>query len=96
MDETCPICKRPLSGVTDEDHHLVPRTFKGKETIRIHKMCHRKIHSCFDERSLFNYYHTVERLLANEEIQKFVKWVSKKEPQYYSKNDDTAERQRRR
>lgn len=92
----CPLCGRPLSGTLDEDHHLIPKTFKGKDTVRIHKICHQRIHSCFDERSLLNYYNTIERILENDEMQRFVKWVSKKDPRYYSKNDDTESRRRKR
>lgn len=94
----CPICKRPLTGIVDldQEHHLVPKTFKGKETIRIHRICHQKIHATFSERELANYYHTPARLLEHEEMQKFVKWVSKKDPTFYDKNNDTKERKRKR
>lgn len=79
-----------------EDHHLIPKTFKGTETILIHKICHQKLHATLSEREMLNYYHTVERILENEEILKFVKWVSKKPLDFYSKNDDTAHRKNKR
>lgn len=94
-DDLCPICGRDLSDSWDK-HHLRPKTFGGKDTIRIHKICHRKIHSVFTERELDKYYHTVERILENEHMQKFVKWVSKKDPEYYEKTKDTNERKRKR
>jgi len=93
--EKCIICQRQLGSRFDE-HHLIPKTFKGKEKVRIHKICHNKIHSVFTERELNNYYHTVERLLENEQIQNFVKWVGKKDPEFYEKTKDTKERKRKR
>lgn len=93
---TCQLCNRPLGDVRIEEHHLVPKTFKGRDTHPIHKICHQKIHATFSERELLHYYHTFDRLLEHEEIQKFVKWISKKAPDFYDKNDDTKSRNRKR
>jgi hypothetical protein len=92
----CKICGRPLGDVRIQEHHLIPKTFKGKELISLHQICHQKIHATFSERELANYYHTPERIMENEEMVKFVKWVQKKSPEYYDKNDDTAHRKRKR
>lgn len=75
---------------------MVPKTFGGKDLKDIHKMCHQKIHATFSERELLNHYNTFERMLAHEEIQKFVKWVGKKPSDYYDKNNDTAGRKSKR
>ena len=82
-----------IEGQSNDEHHLIPKTFKGKKTVLVHKICHRKIHSVFTERELANYFHTFERLLEHEEIQKFVIWVSKKSPDFYS-SSITANRKR--
>jgi len=79
-----------------EDHHLVPKTFKGKETVPVHKICHRKIHSLWTEKELANYYNTLERIKEHEEIQKFARWVSKKPLDYYSGSDETVVRKGKR
>jgi hypothetical protein len=79
-----------------EDHHLIPRTFKGKDTIPLHRICHAKIHATFSERELQHYYHTPDRILESEEIQKFVKWVARKPLEYYTKNDETKSRKSKR
>ena len=92
---TCPICARMLADSSDE-HHLIPKTFKGKETITLHKICHKKLHSCITEREMLHYYHTVERLLEHEEVKKFVKWVQKKEPNYDDSHRDSRQRKRKR
>lgn len=49
----------------------------------MHKICHSKIHAVLDEGELKRYYHTIERLQEQEEIAKFIKWVRKKEPEFY-------------
>lgn len=95
-DEKCGICARPLGTIRVELHHLIPKTFKGRVMVPLHKICHQKIHATFSERELLNYYHTFERLLEHEQIQKFVMWVKKKALDFYDKNDDTAARRRKR
>jgi hypothetical protein len=92
----CPICNRPLTGKFIQEHHLIPRTFKGHEVIKLHKICHQKIHSSITERELAKYYHTIDRLLEHEEIQKFIKWVSNKPIDFYDKSDDTKIRHSKR
>ena len=96
MIDICCICHRPLGDVLIEEHHLKPKTFKGRDTVPIHKMCHQKIHATFSERDLLNYYHTADRIREHEEMQKFIKWIKRKEPGFYDKNNDTADRKRKR
>ena len=87
--QDCPICKRPLGHKdTISKHHLIPKSRggKGTEMITIHNICHQKIHSVFTEKELRDHYHTVETLLGHEEIQKFVKWVAKRDPDFYQRN----------
>lgn len=89
----CPICDRDLiAGKSVNEHHLIPRTFKGKETITLHKICHSKIHSVFTERELLHQFNTPERLRAHPEMEKFIKWVQKKEPEFKARNRATKEK----
>lgn len=83
-ENLCPLCNRPLAEPSNK-HHLIPVSKGGKNTptIVLHNICHRKIHTVFSEKELKRYYHTISRIKENEEIQKFIKWVQKKEPQYY-------------
>lgn len=93
----CPLCGRPLfEGPSINEHHLLPKTYKGKETVLIHKICHSKIHSVFTERELYDHYHTPERLLSHPEIEKFVKWVRKKDPEFMDRNRATRRKAWRR
>ena len=43
MNTICGICDRPLGTMSIDEHHLIPKTFKGKEKVKVHKICHRKV-----------------------------------------------------
>ena len=92
----CPICDRELGDVMVDEHHLIPKTFGGKETFTVHRICHRKIHATFTERELLNYYHTWERIREHSEFEKFIPWVRKKPIDYYSGTDETQSRKNKR
>jgi hypothetical protein len=87
MEEKCPLCDRPLAEPITK-HHLIPLSKGGKDTptVPMHKICHDKIHATFTETELKTHYHTVERLQEHEEIARFIKWVKKKEPEFYDKS----------
>ena len=72
MTEICPLCDRPIPASQYDSHHLVPRVKGGKETKGLHRICHRQIHCLFTESELFRKFNTVEALLENEDIKKFV------------------------
>ncbi|MEM0996525.1 MAG: HNH endonuclease [Bacteroidota bacterium] len=93
----CPICGRDLiAGKSVNEHHLIPKTFKGRETVTLHIICHTKIHSVFTERELLTHYHTPERIRKHPEMAKFIKWVSKKEPDFRDRNRATREKREKR
>lgn len=85
--EICPLCGRPLAGLCNR-HHLLPlsKGGKGTETVLMHRICHDKIHAVFTETELKRYYNTIVNLQQNKEIAQFIKWVRKKEPEYYDKS----------
>jgi 5-methylcytosine-specific restriction endonuclease McrA len=95
-NDLCPLCGRTLGDINVDFHHLIPKTFKGKDGVMLHRVCHRYIHATFSERELANYYHTIERLLEYENIQKFVKWIAKKPPEYYVSANESIERKKKR
>jgi hypothetical protein len=91
--DTCPLCGRELiDGPSVNEHHLVPRTYRGREKVRMHRICHNKIHAVFSEKELARYYHTWERILENEEIRNFVTWVKKKDPSFYDRHRSSSKR----
>lgn len=80
-DWKCPICGRGSDDTMDE-HHLIPKSKKGKETVTIHRVCHDKIHSVFTNQELAKDYYTVDLIMQNEAMQKFAGWVAKKGPNF--------------
>ena len=99
----CPLCTRTL-GSEVQQHHLKPHTFSNRDKsvhadnnkVNLHRICHQKIHATFSEKQLLDYYHTIDRLREHEQIQKFIKWVSKKPVEFYDKNIETKSRKFRR
>jgi hypothetical protein len=83
--DLCPLCGRPLGTANIDRHHLVPKTFKGKEQFAIHKICHRKIHATFSERELLRSYHTWTALQGHADIRAFIGWVANKPPAFYTR-----------
>lgn len=93
--KNCPLCGRELAEPCNL-HHLLPLSQggKGTETVMLHNICHSKIHSLFTESELARHYNTIEKLRANEDIQTFIKWVSKQPPQFYDRNDKANRKKR--
>ncbi len=81
------MCGRQLAEPYNR-HHLLPvsKGGKGTETVLMHKICHDKIHAVFTETELKRSYNTIESLQGNEEIGTSIKWVRKKEPEFYDKS----------
>jgi hypothetical protein len=84
---TCALCDRDLAHPFNR-HHLLPVSEggKGTATILLHKICHDKIHAVFTEKELKRYYNTIERLQKHEDMEKFINWIKKKEPQFYDRS----------
>lgn len=84
----CPICNREIPTGAESRHHLIPETNKSvknkystvakKETVDLHQVCHRKIHSVLTNKELAQIYNSIDLIAAHQEIQKFAKWVRKK------------------
>jgi 5-methylcytosine-specific restriction endonuclease McrA len=89
----CPLCGRPLIvGPSVNAHHLVPRSRKGKETVMLHRVCHSAIHAALGEKELATHHHTIERLLENARIRRFVDWVRTKPPEFHVRTLGTRRR----
>ncbi|ACI99461.1 HNH endonuclease signature motif containing protein [Rhodospirillum centenum] len=79
----CPLCGREmLEGPSLEEHHLVPRSLGGRETVTLHRVCHRRIHAEFSERDLRDRYGTIESLRAHPAIAAFIRWVAGRPPEF--------------
>lgn len=77
-EKNCPICDMPMvEGPSVNRHHLIPKLKGGKETELMHTVCHSKLHSLWSENELRDTFNNVDTILADERIQKFVKFVRK-------------------
>lgn len=86
----CELCKR--EDLDLDEHHLIPKTnhsnkwFKKNfttEEMKNRKIltcddCHKAIHDLIpDEKELGRKYNTLEKLLSNKKISKYIKWIKK-------------------
>lgn len=87
----CPLCGRPMvPGPTTDEHHLVPKSEKGRDKFLVHRICHTKIHATLTEKELARDYHTWAALRAQPEIAAFIEWVSRKPPEFVGRNIRSA------
>jgi len=93
--DLCPLCDRPLiPGPSVNLHHLVPRRYRGRDAIAIHRVCHSKIHAVLSDRELRDVYHTFERLRTHPELAKFIRWLARKDPTFVGRNAPTRRNMR--
>lgn len=81
--KVCWLCERPL-GRRVQFHHPVPKAKKGRETVAVHPICHRTIHAHFNNTQLARIGRDRGAMLANEEVEKFVRWVADKPPDFHA------------
>lgn len=94
--KTCPLCQRAIPPELESRHHLIPKLKGGtRGAIAIlHSACHSKIHSVFTEAELARSYDSIEKLLADPEIQSFVRWIQKR-PIDFADSSPSRRRKRR-
>lgn len=76
----CELCGREFDlKEAFEIHHLDPKA-RGKKgnKIIVCTACGDQIHQLFSNKELSVFYNTLESLLENENIQKWIKWIGKK------------------
>ncbi|WP_455271363.1 HNH endonuclease [Rhizobium herbae] len=76
----CPMCERVIPDDQKDAHHLVPKSKGGKKTVCLHRVCHDQIHAIFTDSQLAKKFFTIEALLEDPAVQKFVAWVKSKHP----------------
>ena len=80
---TCWLCERPL-GRKEQAHHVVPKAKKGRETVRVHPICHRTIHKHVTNAELARMAGSREALMEVEAVARFVRWVKDKPPDFHA------------
>lgn len=80
----CQLCEREMKRLTL--HHLVPRqTVKPKKadpgpTVNICSACHHQIHALFSNIELAQSLNSLEKIKNEPQIQKFLAWIKKQNP----------------
>ncbi len=96
-DERCPLCGRPLpeDGPVDR-HHVIPKSRGGRVTVRMHRICHRKLHSLFSEAELARIGGDFAALARDPDIARFLRWIRNKPPHFHARTEPARRRGRRR
>ena len=80
----CPLCGRKLVGGSSvNQHHLVPRSRNGRDTVALHRICHAAIHATLSEKELERQYNTIERLREHPQLRCFIVWVRRKPSEFW-------------
>ncbi|MBL8027343.1 MAG: HNH endonuclease [Fibrobacteres bacterium] len=74
----CQLCAREAPDEYLEKHHLTPKSKGGTETIVCCIDCGNQVHKLFTIKELEHTYNTLNSLLLNEKVIKWVSWVRKK------------------
>ena len=77
LHHNCPICTRDTPKEYIEKHHLNPKKRNGP-TILVCCSCGDQLHLLFTRKQLEKKYNTLEKILADERVQKWREWISKK------------------
>lgn len=89
-NDCCELCKRNL---VTTSHHLIPKEIHSKAWCKkrftkdemnnrradLCYDCHPFLHKKFTNAELGKEYNTIEKILANEDVQKFIKWLKKQD-----------------
>ena len=94
---SCPICGRDMDKKNSNLHHLVPKLKGGKkgDTVRLHVICHSKIHSLWTEAVIRDDYNTIAKIMLGEDMKKFAKWISKKPANFSDSNKQSKNKKNR-
>jgi len=75
-------------------HHVVPKSRGGRVTVRMHRICHHKLHSVFTAAELARIGEDFERLRAHPEVARFVAWVRRRPPHFHARTEPSKHRRR--
>ena len=75
----CALCDRTVKKITR--HHLVPKQKGGtdEDVILLCQPCHKTLHATFSNTELVQTYNTLEQLRAAEPLQRYLKWIRKRD-----------------
>lgn len=78
----CELCLRHMPKRLVTLHHLTPRSEGGKASPRtpLCKPCHKQVHVMFSNKDLARRYPSLESLRSADDLQAFLKWIVRQEP----------------
>ena len=82
-EDRCWLCERPL-GQRVQQHHPVPKSKKGRETVPVHPICHKTIHANFTNAQLARIGDQREVVIADEDVSRFLRWIADKPPDFHA------------
>ncbi len=93
----CPICERDMfdDGKSVNRHHFIPKSRGGKAQEFVHTLCHNTIHAIWTEKELEQEYSDPEKIKQHPNMEKFIQWVSKKDPLFYIKTKSSKQKRGR-
>jgi hypothetical protein len=91
----CELCGRAIEPSQLDLHHLIPKSQGGRETVPLHRICHRQIHALLTEKELARDYPTIGALLSHTDIARFIAWIRVK-PAGFIERTAKSQRLRRR
>ena len=84
-DVICRLCDRTIPPLQRDEHHLIPKSHGGRQTVVLHRICHRQIHAVFTETELARQYNSIEHLKQQEEMADFIAWVRLKPDDFFER-----------
>lgn len=81
----CPLCDRIIPKSQRDEHHLIPKSHGGRQTVVLHRICHRQIHAIFTETELARHYNTIEQLKLQVDLVSFIEWVRLKPDDFFER-----------
>ena len=94
----CALCLRPIPQQAKQSvHHLIPKLKGGRggPTVLLHHACHNEIHATLTEAELARDYDTPDKLRAHPHLEKFVKWLAKRPPDFQPRTQKSLRRRKR-
>jgi len=95
----CALCKRPIPPHAKQSlHHLVPKLKGGSggSTALLHHICHKEIHAALSEAELAREFNTPEKLRTHPHLEKFIRWLANKPPDFSARTQRSLRRRKTR
>ena len=82
-ESACWLCERQL-GAAIEWHHPVPKSRGGRETVPVHPICHRTLHTALSNAELERLASDPVVLRQRPDIAAFIRWIARKPPDFHA------------